>query len=62
MDYITQQKLDKVHAEAKALPLIVRSQGGAFFAALLDMIDHLARRDGQAVTTNRPDQRGNDHV
>lgn len=59
MDVTTQTKLENVRREAKALPALVRMQGGAFFDALLDLLDHLAHRDGQSVASYSGPERGN---
>ncbi|TCW87411.1 hypothetical protein C5O80_05750 [Burkholderia sp. SRS-46] len=52
MDQQTKQKVDAVHAEVKALPVYIKGPGGKVFAALLDVIDHLAKRVGQLEQTS----------
>jgi hypothetical protein len=47
MDENLQQKIDTVRAEIQALPVYVKGPGGKVFAALLDVMDHLAQRVGQ---------------
>ena len=59
MDVATRKKLEKVHSEARALPALARLQGGAFFDALLDLLDHLAQRDSQAAAFDTSPGRGN---
>ncbi|ALS61861.1 hypothetical protein [Pandoraea norimbergensis] len=59
MDATTQKKLENVHREAKALPALVRAQGGKFFDALLDILDHLAQRDSRIVASQTSPERGN---
>jgi hypothetical protein len=47
MDMLLKEKLDTLVAELQALPVYVKGPGGRMFAALLEVIDHLAQRVGQ---------------